>query len=63
MQAARDFIGRIWDVPLKDTEILWYVLRKIGIHHPPYNPDGNSTEQFKAGFRVAYKFLRLHVPA
>lgn len=32
VQAARDFIDRIWDVHLKDTEILWPVLRKTGIN-------------------------------
>lgn len=32
VQCARDFIDRIWDVHLKDCEILWHVLRKTGIH-------------------------------
>jgi len=32
VQAARDFIDKIWDVHLKDTEILWHVLRKTGIN-------------------------------
>ena len=32
VQAARDFVDKIWDVHLKDTEILWPVLRKTGIN-------------------------------
>jgi sugar phosphate isomerase/epimerase len=36
VQAARDFIDKIYDVHLKDTEILWHVLRKSGIQ-PPAN--------------------------
>jgi sugar phosphate isomerase/epimerase len=32
IQCARDFAGKIFDVHLKDTEILWPVLRKTGIH-------------------------------
>jgi sugar phosphate isomerase/epimerase len=32
IQCARDFIDKIYDVHLKDTEILWPVLRKTGIH-------------------------------
>ncbi len=31
IQCARDFIDKIYDVHLKDTEILWPVLRKVGI--------------------------------
>lgn len=31
VQCARDFIGRIYDVHLKDVEILWHVLKKTGI--------------------------------
>jgi sugar phosphate isomerase/epimerase len=31
VQAARDFIDKIWDVHLKDVEILGHVLRKTGI--------------------------------
>ena len=31
VQAARDFAGKIYDVHLKDTEILWHVLRRSGI--------------------------------
>ena len=31
IQCARDFVDKIYDVHLKDTEILWPVLRKVGI--------------------------------
>ena len=31
VQAARDFADKIYDVHLKDTEILWHVLRRGGI--------------------------------
>ena len=31
VQAARDFATKIYDVHLKDTEILWHVVRKAGI--------------------------------
>jgi sugar phosphate isomerase/epimerase len=31
IQCMRDFAGKIWDVHLKDVEILWPVLRKTGI--------------------------------
>lgn len=31
VQAARDFADKIYDVHLKDTEILWHVLRRSGI--------------------------------
>jgi sugar phosphate isomerase/epimerase len=31
VQAARDFASKIYDVHLKDTEILWHVLRRAGI--------------------------------
>ena len=106
VQAARDFIDKIWDVHLKDTEILWHVLRKTGInplnnarwwrfrlpgsgivdwkgfftvlqeagyqgamniehedefYYPAY-ANGEFTEQYKAGFRLAHKFLRQYVP-
>jgi len=30
--AAREFADKIYDVHLKDTEILWHVLRRTGIH-------------------------------
>jgi len=32
VQAARDFATKIYDVHLKDTEILWHLLRKGGIN-------------------------------
>jgi len=32
IQCARDFIDKIWDVHLKDVEILWPVLRRTGIN-------------------------------
>jgi sugar phosphate isomerase/epimerase len=31
VQAARDFVDKIYDVHLKDTEIFWHVLKKSGI--------------------------------
>ena len=31
VQAARDFASKIYDVHLKDTEILWHVLKRSGI--------------------------------
>ncbi|MCC6859760.1 MAG: sugar phosphate isomerase/epimerase [Bryobacterales bacterium] len=31
VQAARDFVDRIYDVHLKDTEIFWPVLRRVGV--------------------------------
>src|SRR5260370_12671009 len=36
IQTARDFVDRIFDVHLKDTEIRWDVLRRGGIN--PVNP-------------------------
>jgi sugar phosphate isomerase/epimerase len=32
IQCARDFVDKIYDVHLKDTEIRWHILRKTGIH-------------------------------
>ena len=32
IQTARDFIDKIYDVHLKDTEVRWHILRKSGIH-------------------------------
>jgi len=32
VQCARDFIGKIYDVHLKDCEIMWPVLRRVGIN-------------------------------
>jgi sugar phosphate isomerase/epimerase len=34
VQCARDFIGRIYDVHLKDCEIMWPVLSRVGINPP-----------------------------
>ncbi len=34
IQCARDFVSKIYDVHLKDTEILWHVLRRVGINPP-----------------------------
>ncbi len=107
IQCARDFIGKIYDVHLKDTEIMWPVLRKTGtnplsrtrwwrfrlpgsgcvdwpafftvlqdagyqgamniehedeLYYPPY-ANGDFTEQFKTGLRMAHRFLRQYVPA
>jgi sugar phosphate isomerase/epimerase len=106
VQAARDFADKIYDVHLKDTEILWHIVRKSGIqpvngakwwrfrvpgngsvdwkgffavladagytgamnienedefYYPAYD-QGNFTEQFKRGFRVAHEFLKTLVP-
>ena len=107
VQAARDFADKIYDVHLKDTEILWHVVRKraafspsikraggasacpakarsIGrasspccrkpatrgamnienedeFYYPAYD-QGNFTEQYKRGFRVAHEFLKTLVP-
>lgn len=36
VQAARDFVDKIYDVHLKDTEIQWHILRRTGIQ-PPNN--------------------------
>ena len=36
IQCARDFVDKIYDVHLKDTEIRWAILRKTGIQ-PPNN--------------------------
>lgn len=32
LQTARDFAGKIYDVHIKDTEIRWNVLKRVGIH-------------------------------
>jgi sugar phosphate isomerase/epimerase len=32
VQAARDFAGHIYDVHLKDVEIRWPVLRRVGVN-------------------------------
>lgn len=107
VQAARDFADKIYDVHLKDTEILWHVVRRAGIqpvngahwwrfrvpgygsvdwkgffsvlaetgytgamnienedefYYPSNTPQGDFTEQFKRGFRVAHEFLKTLVP-
>ena len=104
--AAREFVDKIYDVHLKDTEILWHVLRRAGIqpvnnvrwwrfrlpgegsvdwkglfsvlaeagysgamnienedefYYPP-TVQGNFTEQYKRGFRLAHEFLKTLVP-
>jgi sugar phosphate isomerase/epimerase len=104
--AARDFADKIYDVHLKDCEILWHLVRRGGIepvnnakwwrfrlpgngsvdwkgffavlgevgytgamnienedefYYPAYS-EGNFTEQFKRGFRVAHEFLKTLVP-
>jgi len=106
VQAARDFADKIYDVHLKDTEILWHIVRRGGIqpvdgarwwrfrvpgqgsvdwkgffavlsevgytgamnienedqfYYPAYD-QGNFTEQYKRGFRVAHEFLKTLVP-
>src|SRR5580692_3794675 len=106
VQAARDFADKIYDVHLKDTEILWHVLHRAGIqpvnnarwwrfrvpgygsmdwkgffsvvaeylysgamnienedefYYPAYE-QGNFTEQYKRGFKVAHEFLKTLVP-
>jgi sugar phosphate isomerase/epimerase len=106
VQAARDFANRIYDVHLKDTEILWHIVRRAGIqpvnnarwwrfrvpgngsvdwkgffavladagytgamnienedefYYPAYD-QGNFTEQFKRGFKVAHEFLKTLIP-
>jgi sugar phosphate isomerase/epimerase len=106
VQAAREFVDKIYDVHLKDTEILWHILRRGGIQpvndarwwrfrvpgqgsvdwkgffavlseagyagamnienedqfYAPDYKDGNFTEQFRRGFRVAHEFLKTLVP-
>lgn len=32
IQCARDYVDKIWDVHLKDTEIFWPVLKKVGVN-------------------------------
>ena len=32
IQCARDYVDKIWDVHLKDCEVLWHVLRRTGIN-------------------------------
>jgi sugar phosphate isomerase/epimerase len=104
--AAREFVDKIYDVHLKDTEILWHIVRRGGIqpvdnarwwrfrvpgygsvdwkgffsvlseagytgamnienednfYYPGYE-NGDFTEQYKRGFRVAHEFLKTLVP-
>lgn len=105
--AAREFADKIYDVHLKDTEILWHLVRRGGIqpvnnqrwwrfrvpgygsvdwkgffsvlseigytgamnienedqfYYPSSDREGNFTEQYKRGFRVAHEFLKTLVP-
>lgn len=105
--AAREFADKIYDVHLKDTEILWHIVRRGGIqpvnnarwwrfrvpgygsvdwkgvfsvlsevgytgamnienedqfYYPSTDREGNFTEQYKRGFRVAHEFLKTLVP-
>ena len=107
IQAARDFASKIYDVHLKDTEILYHVLHRGGIqpvnnaswwrfrvpgagqidwkaffsvladaayqgamnienedrfYEPSTDGQGNFTDSFKRGFRVAHEFLRTLLP-
>jgi sugar phosphate isomerase/epimerase len=58
VQAARDFAAKIYDVHLKDTEILWHVVRRAGIQ--PVNNvkwwrfrlPGNGSVDWKGFFSV-----------
>lgn len=58
IQAARDFVGKIYDVHLKDTEILWHVLRRSGIQPVDnvrwwrFRIPGNGSIDWKAFFTV-----------
>jgi sugar phosphate isomerase/epimerase len=58
VQAARDFVGKIYDVHLKDCEILWHLVRKGGIE-PVNNANwhrwripGNGSVDWKGFFTV-----------
>ena len=107
VEAAREFGDKIYDVHLKDTEILWHLVRRGGIepvnnahwwrfrvpgygsvdwkgffsvlaeigytgamnieneddfYYPSNDAQGNFTEQYKRGFRVAHEFLKTLVP-
>lgn len=104
--AAREFVDKIYDVHLKDCEILWHLVKRAGIepvnnvnwhrwrvpgngsvdwkgffavlaeagyqgamnienedqfYYPAYN-NGEFTEQYKRGFRVAHEYLKTLVP-
>lgn len=106
IQAARDFVDKIYDVHLKDTEIRWDVLKRAGInpvnraqwwlyrlpglgsmnwaeffsvlqragyqgamsieHEDPYYGSPNRgldfTDDYKAGFKMAHRYLKQYVP-
>ncbi len=58
IQAARDFVDKIYDIHLKDTEILWHIVRRGGIQ-PVNNADwwrfrlpGNGSVDWKGLFSV-----------
>lgn len=58
IQAARDFVDKIYDIHLKDTEILWHVVRRGGIQ-PVNNAQwwrfrlpGNGSVDWKGLFSV-----------
>jgi sugar phosphate isomerase/epimerase len=50
---ARDFADKIYDIHLKDTEIRWSILRKIGIH--PWSDD--QWWRFRTGRRRSSCFV------
>jgi sugar phosphate isomerase/epimerase len=58
IQAARDFASKIYDVHLKDTEILWHVLRRSGIEPVDnvrwwrFRIPGSGSMDWKAFFTV-----------
>jgi len=58
VQAARDCADKIYDVHLKDTEILWHVLRRTGIQPPNhaewwrFRLPGNGSVDWKGFFSV-----------
>jgi len=107
IQTARDFVDKIYDVHLKDTEVRWDILRKGGInpvnkqswwlyrlpglgsinwaefftvlqragyqgamsieHEDPLYGSPNQggpdwSEDYKAGFKMAHRYLRQYVP-
>jgi len=107
VQAARDFADKIYDVHLKDTEILWPQVKRGGIqpvnkqswwrfrvpgygsvnwkgfftvleevgykgamniehednfYYPSTQANGDFTDQYKRGFKVAHEYLKTLVP-
>lgn len=58
VQAARDFVDKIYDVHLKDTEIMWHVLRRTGIQPPDnerwwrFRIPGSGSVDWKGFFTV-----------